>query len=431
MPIIPNEEKPHKARDYKPRLRPIEVFPVKIENQQALCLRDPARISPEPLFLTSAAGLFLSLLDGRNDLRDIQAALMREAGRLIESEVIESLIGQLDESLFLEGERFDRYLLDLKTEFAENPIRDATLAGLSYESDPTALSRQLQAYYELPAGPGLAEKPVSSTPVRGLMAPHIDFERGGPCYAWAYKELERMSPPPKLVVILGTAHSPMDGYLNLCNKDFDTPFGLARCEKDLAEEISIELGPEIAADSFIHRGEHSIEFQAVWLKSVFQGSDDLRILPFLSGSLIPLIESERQPAEVEEYMHTLATLKEVLDTWEKANGPVMILASVDLSHVGPQFGHEFRVTKSVSQDVRQHDTGLLETVARGDYDGFFRLISDELDMYNVCGVASIYAMLRLLGQTEGRILSYDQWVDEEGGGLVSFASLAFSTHRNE
>jgi AmmeMemoRadiSam system protein B len=428
MPIIPNEEKPHKARDYKPSLRPIEVFPVKIENQEALCLRDPARISPEPLFLTSTAGLFLPLLNGQNDLRDIQAALMRRLGRLIESEVIENLIEKLDESLFLEGERFDRYLLDLKTEFAGNPIRGAALAGLSYESDPVALSRQLEAYYDHPAGPGLAEKPVSSTPVRGLIAPHIDFERGGPCYAWTYKELQRVGAPPKLVVILGTAHSPMNGYLNLCDKDFETPFGLVKCEKDLAEEISNELGAATAADSFIHRGEHSVEFQAVWLKSVFQGSDDLRILPFLCGSLIPLIESERHPAEVEEYTRTLDTLKEILDQWGKANGPVMILASVDLSHVGPQFGHEFRVTEDVRRNVRDHDTGLLETAIRGDYDGFFRLIADELDIYNVCGVASIYAMLRLLGQTEGSVLSYDQWVDEEGGGLVSFASLAFSAH---
>lgn len=426
MPIIPNEEKPHKARDYKPRLRPIEVFPVKVENRDAICLRDPAHISPQPLFLTSSAHLILPLLDGRNDLRDIQLVLWRRLGRLIDYEIIEDLVERLDENLFLEGESYDRYLLDLKTEFMENPSRPATMAGQSYQSDPVKLAAQLKSYYGHPAGPGSENEIIPSKPPRGLIAPHIDFDRGGPCYAWSYRELGNLSSAPKLVVILGTAHSPMNSYLTLCDKDFETPLGLVKCEKDLAQELINELGRKIIADSFIHRGEHSVEFQAVWLKSVFKGEDEIRILPFLCGSLVPLVEQGGHPENVEEYNHILNTLKNLLDSWKEANGPVMIIASVDLSHVGPQFGHDFRVTESVKREVREHDLDLLAKVSRSDHNGFFRQIVRERDKYNVCGVASIYAMMTLLEEAEGRILSYDQWVEEGGNGLVSFASLIFS-----
>lgn len=426
MPIIPNEEKPHKARDYKPKLRPIEVFPVKVENRDAICLRDPAHISPQPLFLTSSAHLILPLLDGRNDLRDIQLVLWRRLGRLIDYEIIEDLVERLDENLFLEGESYDRYLLDLKTEFMENPIRPATMAGQSYQADPVKLAGQLKDYYGHPAGPGSEDEIIPSKPPRGLIAPHIDFDRGGPCYAWSYRELGNLSSVPKLVVILGTAHSPMNSYLTLCDKDFETPLGLVKCEKDLAQELINELGRKIIADSFIHRGEHSVEFQAVWLKSVFKGEDEIRILPFLCGSLVPLVEQGGHPENVEEYNHILNTLKNLLDSWKEANGPVMIIASVDLSHVGPQFGHDFRVTESVKREVREHDLDLLAKVSRSDHNGFFRQIVRERDKYNVCGVASIYAMMTLLEEAEGRILSYDQWVEEGGNGLVSFASLIFS-----
>lgn len=426
MLIIPNEEKPHKARDYKPRLRPIEVFPVKVENRDAICLRDPAHISPQPLFLTSSAHLILPLLDGRNDLRDVQLVLLRRLGRLIDYEIIEDLVERLDENLFLEGESYDRYLLDLKTEFMENPIRPATMAGQSYQSDPVKLAGQLKDYYGHPAGPGSEDKIIPSKPPRGLIAPHIDFDRGGPCYAWSYRQLGNLSSAPKLVVILGTAHSPMNSYLTLCDKDFETPLGLVKCEKDLAQELINLLGRKIIADSFIHRGEHSVEFQAVWLKSVFKGEDEIRILPFLCGSLIPLVEQGGHPENVEEYNHILNTLKNLLDSWKEANGPVMIITSVDLSHVGPQFGHDFRITEGVKREVREHDLDLLAKVSRSDHNGFFRQIVRERDKYNVCGVASIYAMMTLLEETEGRILSYDQWVEEGGNGLVSFASLIFS-----
>lgn len=408
----------------KPRLRPVEAFPIKAEGQKLICLRDPHRISPQVLVFPQTVALILSLLNGRNDLRDIQAALLRRLGQIVPFEALEEMVEQLDENFYLEGERFERRLEELKDAFAKSPSRQAVLAGQAYETEPEALVKQLGSYYEPPDGPGPGPDPAVSGLPAGLAAPHIDFVRGGPCYAWAYRQMEGLN-PPALVVILGTAHSPTENFFVLCDKDFETPLGPARCEKDLAGELAARLGGKITAGAFTHRQEHSIEFQAVWLKKVFAGRDDFTILPVLCGSLYGLIERGLTPDASAEYTAPLEVLSETLAQWREAHGHVLVLASVDLSHVGPQFGDNFRVTDAVRSGVRDYDLNLLDLILQGDFRGFYDKLARDKDRNRVCGLASLYAMARLLQGSPGRRLAYDQWVDNEGQGLVSFAGLVF------
>jgi hypothetical protein len=66
-----------------PRLRQVEAFPVEIEGQQLLCLRDPLHVSDSVLSMGMQAAAILGLLDGRHSLLDIQAAHMRRFGSLL------------------------------------------------------------------------------------------------------------------------------------------------------------------------------------------------------------------------------------------------------------------------------------------------------------------------------------------------------------
>ena len=142
--------------------------------------------------------------------------------------------------------------------FSAASSRPALLAGQAYPSEPAALAEALAGFNGHPSGPGETETVAPSGVPRGLVAPHIDFERGGPCYAWAYRQL-RPEESPGLVVILGTAHSPVENFLVLCNKDFETPFGPARCDRELADELSARVGPGLTADEFAHYGVTEIE----------------------------------------------------------------------------------------------------------------------------------------------------------------------------
>jgi hypothetical protein len=68
---------------------------------------------------------------------------------------------------------------------------------------------------------------------------------------------------------------------------------------------------------------------------------------------------------------------------------------------------------------------MLGYAERMDGEGFFSSISREKDRRRICGLPSIYSMLRVLDAGEGRLLKYGQAFTPETHSVVSFASLAF------
>ena len=193
--MIPESETPHKAWRWRPKLRPVEVFPGQNQGQRVLCLRDPHRLARQILMLSPAAGAILSLMNGNNDLRDIQAALFRAFGQLVQLEKIQELIRVLDENLFLEGEHFEEQLARERAAFAAAPTRPAFLAGQAYSAEPEALAAELNAYYDRAADAEIDPDQSLAKFPQGLIAPHIDFNRGGPCYAKVYSLLAGEKPP--------------------------------------------------------------------------------------------------------------------------------------------------------------------------------------------------------------------------------------------
>src|SRR5207253_3003862 len=77
----------------------------------------------------------------------------------------------------------------------------------------------------------------SAPAVEAIIAPHIDFHRGGPAYAWAYRDLaERCA--ADLFVIVGTCHVGMRHPFALTRKDYDTPLAPARADRDFVEALA-------------------------------------------------------------------------------------------------------------------------------------------------------------------------------------------------
>ena len=93
--------------DY-PKLRPVNIFPVQMSGKYVICLQDPLNISEKSLFLPPALYFIVSHFDGQHSALDIQTEYMRKFGGLLFSEKIQEIIGQLEENLFLEGDRFRR-----------------------------------------------------------------------------------------------------------------------------------------------------------------------------------------------------------------------------------------------------------------------------------------------------------------------------------
>lgn len=408
--------------DY-PKLRAVEVFPVTMDGQDLICFRDPMKIAENMVFLSTQALPIITLFDGNHSVQDIQAEYMRAHGELLSREQIMEVALGLDKYYLLDSDRFRTYHQKLHKDFADAPIRKASVVGNGYDGGPDELRAMLDGFFVHDGGPG-ARPQTTADPsgLKGIVAPHIDFTRGGPCYAWGYKEIAERS-KEEVFILLGTSHMPMERYFALCNKGFETPFGVLPADEPIMAHLEDSLGSRFFTDQFLHRNEHSLEFQAVYLSYLFSGRRDISIIPILCGSFHEIMEHRDSPADVNEINTFIDALHAAI---AEDNRPVCLVAGADLAHVGPQFGDTYQVTPAVMEGLQERDLSMLDFAVHGDEEGFFRSIMKEGDERKICGLPPIYTLLRLLADdAQGSLLNYSQWKDPAGNGAVTFASLAY------
>ncbi len=363
----------------------------------------------------------LGLLDGRHSLLDIQAAFARHFGTLLFREQLLEVIHTLDEQLFLDSPRFAAHQAEIRAEFLRAQSRPARLAEKSYPAEAEALATMLDAYFRAPEGPGETRPTPSAERLAGLILPHIDFARGGACYAWGYREAEAL-PTVDRWVILGTAHAPIEKPFALTRKDFETPLGRAETDRSFVDRLLARVGAGYLEDEFAHRGEHSIELQAVFLRHQTPPNRPLQIVPVLCGSFHRFVEERRSPEDDPGVARLLAGLRETLD---ESGGRTMILASADLAHIGPQFGDPSPVTPGQLREIADADREALAAVETGDAGMFFAAVARDGNRRRICGLPPIYSALWVLGGARGRLLRYAQSPDPHA--VVTFAAVGLYT----
>jgi AmmeMemoRadiSam system protein B len=406
--------------DY-PKLRSINIFPVQSSGQAMLCLQDPQNISEKALFLSPPLYFIVSLFDGQHSLLDIQTEYMRRFGEFLYTEKLQEIVNQLDEALFLEGERFQEALRQKEESFREAPFREAIFAGKSYEEDPDKLKTQLEGYFNGTDGPGSLGEKKDTNGLKGVVAPHIDFQRGGFCYAFAHREIwEKNS--SHCFVIFGTAHTSMRNPFCLTRKDFVTPLGTLNVDKELVDAIQSRCPDDLFKDEGVQRSEHSIEFQCVFLRYLYPEPIPLKIVPILSGSFHEAIEQRVSPMELKPVRQFIEALKAAISSLGRE---VCYFASADLAHMGLQFGDREGISEYGLRVLSQEDQELLEYAEKMDGEGFFSSISRERDQRRICGFPAIYTMLKVMKAKEGKLLKYGQAFTPETQSVVSFASLGF------
>ena len=102
---------------------------------------------------------------------------------------------------------------------------------------------------------------------------------------------------------------------------------------------------------------------------------------------------------------------------------LIAIASADLAHMGLQFGDREGINEYSLRILEEEDREMLGYVERVDGEGFFSSISKEGDRRRICGLPAIYAMLKVIDASEGRLLKYGQAFTPETQSVVSFASL--------
>ncbi|MBI3077444.1 MAG: AmmeMemoRadiSam system protein B [Deltaproteobacteria bacterium] len=404
-----------------PKLRPVEAFPVEAEGgETAVALRDPLNLSDGVLMVRAPALFILQHFDGQHSLLDIQAAFARRFGQLLFTEQLAELIRTLDAHLMLESEHFHEARQRIEEAFRQAPVRPPIHAGKSYETAEERLRAQLADYFTHAEGPGRPGAFQPTPPLRGAIIPHIDFLRGGFCYAWAYREIaERCD--ADLFIILGTCHAATQTPFILTRKPYATPLGTLPTDLEAVATIEERYPGDLYREEFAHRGEHSIEFQSVFLNYLYQGKRQVTVVPLLCGSFHEQVMAGRDPLDTPEVARMIGALQALT---ARPDRRVCVLASVDLAHMGPRYGDAEPVTPDLLRWLAAEDRESLDAVVQVDARAFFRSVAKDQDRRKICGLSPIYTLLAVLEGGRGKLLKYAQWPDEQA--TVTFASTAFS-----
>jgi MEMO1 family protein len=410
-----------------PRLRNLEAFPVEHEGQRCIALRDPAGFTDQIALLPGPLLDLVSLFDGEHSIEAIRLVLERRRGEAPTLEQIAMVVEGLDTAGFLESDRFQARRRALEDDFRRSPVRAATNAGGAYAGDPAALAAQIDGFFTGPGGPGRATPPGpahrtagGAGSIRGLIAPHIDFHRGGPGYAWAYREVVERS-HADLYVILGTCHAGMADPFAVTLKPYDTPLGAVSVDREFYEALARRAGQDLLASEPAHRTEHSIEFQAVMLQHLVGPRRPFAILPVLASYLHEALWAGGEPEVDPRIPRFVDALRE---TVAASSRRVCLIAGVDLAHVGPRFGDAQPNTAGSLAQVERADRSMLERVLAVDPRGFFESVASDGDARRICGLSPIYTLLRLLPERPGRLLDYRQWPDPDNA--VTFCAVSYA-----
>ncbi len=403
-----------------PKLRYIEAIPTEMNGERVVCLRDPQNLSEKVLAVSPETLIIISLFDGTRTVHDIQAAVSEKFGDLVRTEDIEGLVGQLDEALFLDSEKFGDYKNRLEADFREAGKRESSHAGLSYPHDPSELNIWLKNFFEKAE----KTKPYKASPgkLKGIISPHIDFRRGGTSYALAYRELIDSTGADTYIIFGTSHHADVENPFILTRKNFKTPLGEAETDSGFIERLVESCSWDLFEGEISHRTEHSIEFQVAFLQYILNGKKGFRIVPILCNSFYKLVSEGRSPREDERISAFLDSTSEIVS---EMGDRVFIIAGADMAHVGLKFGDSEPVNDLTLTRIKERDILSLSFSEKLDAEGFYRSVEEEKDWRKICGLSPIYATLATIEADRGKMLDYDQALEPDTGSVVSFASMGF------
>lgn len=388
-------------------------------------LRDTEGVAPSAVTIPAELAPVLERFNGARTLEQIAEDASRALGRRITVDLVADLARELDEAFLLETPRFQARRSAVVDEFRLAEQRPAHHAGGAYHADAGELARYIEdeCLARAPARP-----PAGA--VVGLCAPHMDLWRAAAGYGHAYRALaEALSPAVDTFILLGTSHAAMRQPFAVCDKAFDTPFGPLRADRDMIAALAKASRFDIREDEFFHKKEHSLEFQAVFLRHLLRArfpdaegeAPPVTIVPILCG----LGEAQYLRRDPSTDLVAESFLGALHDLVASRAERTLIIAGADLAHVGPRFGDARPLDARERERLSAVDQETIELAVGRDPRGLFAQVTADQDSRRVCGLGPLYTLLRLLPEARGEALHYAQCVDPEEGSIVSHASLAY------
>lgn len=389
-----------------PRLRQnIQITPFTHQEQRGFVLHDSINES-KTLFVSEGAALLLPLLNGKHRADDIVRILENQTGQSISKQDVEGFIRKLEENFFLDSPAYQQFLKDMHEEYKKSPARQPLMAGNGYPEDKTELKKYLdEAFVDVTP----SKNHRLPKEIHGAVVPHIDIQRGGKNYARIYSILKKY-PAADTYIILGVNHHFLTSNpFIFTDRAYQTPLGKLDIDHDLVENLKQYLGWDIFEGELAHRGEHSVEFPALFLSYIY---------PNLNFKILPILCNFHA---VEERVNALINgLRYYISNSPKK---IFLVASVDFSHIGPQFGWQKMVEESDAKKVEEEDRHTLDLLSNNEPDSFYNDIMKDRNRRNIDALGAGYVFLNVLQDCKGRLIQYDQAFHPFN--TVTFASVLF------
>jgi AmmeMemoRadiSam system protein B len=391
----------------------LKIMPFKHEGKDIFRVQDQAEsLFEHQILLPPIAFVVATFLDGQREAEDIRKAIVEQFPEAeLTVEIIREIVRDLDQHLLLESDRAEERRREIRESWAQLPVRAPKFVPGTREE----VQAEVDGYYAAEAGAGKPGQP-RELPLAGILAPHIDFHRGGTCYTHAYRELAERS-DADVYVILGVAHMSPPNPFVVTRKSYETPLGPVPTDAGIVADLEKRLGSRIFDHEWLHGSEHSAEFQAVFLRHA-RPSAPFTVVPILASSFVQWCgdASPSTAPEIEEFLEALA---------ESVRGrKVCFVAGVDFAHVGPVFGDDVKIDQKLVEWMISGDNRSLQTIMEGNPESFWNSVMSDGDRRHVCGTSATYATLRMLGEVDGKVHKYG-FAPDPAGGLVSFASMSF------
>jgi MEMO1 family protein len=414
QPAKPDDLPDDDPRDARPALRNLEVHQASQDGRSGVALSDPLGIAQGQIFVPDGLLPVVGRFDGKKTIAEIEAELVTNPGEELPDDLVTGLARQLDEMMWLDGPRFRRALQDVTAKFATLASRPSPHAGVTagYPDDPGALREALDSIVRRPSGTRRA------TP-RGLVAPHIDIARGREGYSMGYGALAECE-PADLYVVFGTGHQGPGAPVTGLAMDWETPLGIVATDREFVNAIHGRLGPPHPSDLLLHRQEHSLEFQMLFLRHLL-GDRQFQVAGFLTGQLLNTASSVDDEPLVQSL---LGVFREQCDRVRESGRSVCFIGGADLAHIGPFFGDTDPIDEARLERLTSQELPKLQHLEAGDPGAFFAAVESDGNRDRICGTTPMFLTAALAGGP-GRLLHYGQANATDGNQTVSYCSILF------
>ena len=399
-----------------PLRRDLDLVQVEHDGRPMVLVRDHLGLVPEDRVFSLELFRVLGGLGPGAGLEDLGRGLSRATGgEEVSVDQVRILVEGLDGLFLLDSEALAQAKGEVLRAWRDLAVRPPALAGSAYPEE----SGELAAWAaRILSGPEPFEPRGT---LACLVAPHIDPQAGARVYASAYAALDLARSAPRRVIVLGTGHNLETGLVSLCAKDFETPLGRTATDRAAVERLERAAGDALAEDDFVHRAEHSVEFQALFLQHLL-GPGGLALAPVLCGSVHCLPGHSRTA-----FLDVLGPFCDELTALLAESG-TLLLVGADLCHIGPKFGHG-ATADMLEAAATGHEARLLDALAGLDADALWRESASVGDAFHVCSflalALAVEALNGLGAPVEGRLLDRHLWREEATRSAVGFAALAF------